>query len=799
MDFRFAVRMLLRNPGFSCVAILVLALGIGANTAIFSVVNAALLKPLPYREADRIFGLTTINHGHETASLAPADFVELKRQSTSFDDLIALPTGVFNVRVGDTVYRQLGSGVTGDFFKMLGTAPVQGRAFSASDFSAGAARVVVLSHTFWVTFLNSDSGAIGTSLLVDGEPHTIVGILSESFRFPLQIDLYRPQPANPEWIRNLRPLWNVFVKLKPGVSATQASAEIGTIESRIAQDRPQSNDGRTLRLVSLRELATKDLRPSLLIFQVSVGLVLLIACANVGNLLIARASGRRREMAIRVAVGANGGRLARQLLVESLVLSGCGGLAGLLLTAWSIPWLVTQIPAGLDLGEFMIDRRDVHIDATALLFTAICVVITAALFGLAPMLQVRRIAVNDAMKQGRRKLQGALVLGEVALALVLMSAAGLIAESFVRLQKFDPGYHPDRLMRARLALNPSMYPTPEKRTRFFDQVLERTRAIPGVESAAMVNGLPLSGIGAHASFTIDGRSVPSRDQMPETDIRIVTTDYFSTLQTPLLRGRVFDLRDDEKAPGVVLISESFAKLWWRNADTDPLGTVLRVNWHGNGDVVLRVVGIVGDMQYTRLQTTPEPMLYGFYRQSPWNDLDLREVAARTRTDPAAVAKVLRTEVAQINRDVPVYLTGPMSRMIEGSLNRPRFAMTLMGLVAIISLALAALGLYGVLAHMVGQRTKEFGIRMALGADRARLLNMVIREGAFLTVAGIVIGVAGSIAAGRILTAMMAGVGAVNVRTLCGVSAVLIAVAMAASWLPARRAMKVDPMIALRHD
>jgi putative ABC transport system permease protein len=798
LDLRFALRLLRKNPGFSAVAILVLALGIGANTAIFTIVNAALLRPLPYREPDRLFAFnsTEVKRGRESNTVAPADFLVWAEQAQSFEQLAALDAAAYNVRVGENLYRQFGAQVTENFLPMLGVAPQWGRAFAHSDYEAGSARVVILSYGFWEGVLNSDPAAVGKPLVVDGEPNIIVGVMGPAYRFPLRVDLYRPLLRDPEYARIRRPFWYAFARLKPSVSFEQASAEMDTIARRIAEDYLPTNAGVGVRLVPMHQKVVQGVRPALVIFQAAVGLVLLIACANVGNLLIARASGRRREMALRVAVGATGARLARQLMVESLVLAAAGAVAGLFAAAWSLDWLVSQLPVGLSFGEWMVNSQDVRIDGKALGFTVVCAGLTAILFGMAPAFEARRMQISDALKHGTRRIQGALVVAEIALAMVLMTAAGLLAQAFLRFQSLDPGYNPDRLVHARVALNPSMFASAEQRNQFVEQVLERTRSLPGISSAAMINGLPLSGIGAHFSFTIEGHPPPPPEQMPDTDLHVVTPDFFTTLETPLRRGRFFDMRDLDTAPGVVIVSDAFAKKWF--PAEDPLGKRIRVNWQGM-KFPMEIVGVVGDVRYSALETEAAPMLYGFYRQPPWRRLELREVVARARIEPRAFLTALRTQISSINRDIPVYAVGVMDRDLDASLDRPRFAARIMGFFAIAALALAALGLYGVLAYAVNQRTREFGIRMALGADRVRLLRMVIREGAAMAIIGVTLGIVGSIGAARFLAKLLAGADAADAATLAIVSTVLITVAIAASYLPARRATRVDPMIALRHE
>jgi putative ABC transport system permease protein len=471
-------------------------------------------------------------------------------------------------------------------------------------------------------------------------------------------------------------------------------------------------------------------------------------------------------------------------------------VAGLFAAAWSLDWLVSQLPVGLSFGEWMVNAGDVRIDARALGFTVLSAMLTAILFGTAPALEARRMQISDALKHGTRRIQGALVVAEIALAMVLMTAAGLLAQSFVRLQNVDPGYNPERLVQTRIAPNPSIYPSPTARIQFVERVLERTKSLAGISSAAMINGTPLSGMGAHAGFTIDGRPAPPTGQTPDTDIHVVTPDYFAVLQTPLRRGRLFDMHDLETAPGVVLVSDAFARAWFPGED--PVGARIRVGWQGV-QFPMQIVGVVGDVQYAALETNPAPVLYGFYRQAPWNRLEMRNLVARTQTDPVAFVRALRAEVASINPDIPVYATSAFKTDLAAALNRPRFAARVMGFFGIAALTLAALGLYGVLAYAVNQRTREFGIRMALGADRVRLLRMVIREGAAMAIIGVALGIVGSIGAARFLAKLLAGADAADAATLAIVSTVLITVAIAASYLPARRATRVDPMIALRHE
>jgi putative ABC transport system permease protein len=796
-DLRFALRLLRKNPGFAIVAVLVLGLGIGGNTAIFSIVNVALLRPLPYHDPDRLYALKTIEpkRGRDWNIVAPTDFYAIQEQARSFDGLVAVPGTTFTVRLGDRTIRSAGAEMTPDLFRLLGVDPAQGRGFTPEEYRPHSARAAVLSYDFWQTTMNGDAAVVGKQLVMDGEPHTIVGVLGATFRFPVRVDIYRPLHEDADMRRTARFLWFAFARLKPGVSIAEASAELDTISARLAVEHPQFNAGHVMRLQSLRDEVNSSIRSGLLIFQGAVALVLLIACANIGNLLIARASGRRREMAIRVAIGANIRVLARQFLIESLVLTGLGAVAGVVFASWSMNWLVSRLPVGLTFGEWLIRPRDVHIDAAALAFTAVCSTISAIAFGLAPIFEAKRLQLIGSLKRGNRRIQSALVIGEVALALTLMTAAGLLAQSFVNLQNVNPGYDPERLIHARFALTRALLP---KRAQFFDQVLESARAIPGVASASFINGAPLSNINARASFSIEGRPAPPIDQQPDTDIKVITPDYFSTMQARLLRGRLLDARDNENAPAAIVVGESFAKRWW--PDSDPIGARLHIQWRGfDPEPVAQIVGVVADIQYGTLDPRGDPMIYGSYRQEPWSDLELREIVIRTRSDPAAAIAALRREVRKLNPDVPVYAAGLMTDSRAAALDRPKFAMSLMSVFALVSLALASLGLYGVLAYAVTQRTKEFGIRMALGADRARLLRQVIGEGAMLSIAGVVLGVGASFGAARLLSSLLVGVEGTDVRTFIAVSGVLIFVSAAASYIPARRATRVDPMIALRQE
>jgi putative ABC transport system permease protein len=797
-DLRFALRLLRKNPGFASIAILVLALGIGANTAIFTIVNAALLRPLPYRDPARIYAMETteIARGRNVSTVAPADYLAWVDRVQSFEQLAALDAEAYNFRNGENLFRQFGGQVTRDFFGLFGVAPRWGRDFMPSEFEAGAPRVCIVDYGFWQAQLQSDPNVVGRQIILDGEPHTVVGVMGESFEFPLRIDIYRPLKNDPDNMRIRRPFWFSFARLKPAVTYEQAAAEMDTIMRLLAADYPPTNQGRGVRLVPMRDRIAGSIRPALITFQVAVGLVLLIACANVGNLLIARSSRRRQEIAVRVALGASGSRLARQMMVESAVLALLGALTGLFAAAWSLDWLVSKVPVGLGVGDWIVQHNAVRIDWRAFAFTLVCAAVTAILFGLAPALEARTMHVTDVLKRGTRRLQGAMVVAEIALAMTLMTAAGILGESFLRYQKLDPGYNPQRLVHARIALSPSMYRTPGERSRFVEQIVDRAKSLAGITSAAMINGLPLSGIGAHFGFAIEGQPPPPPERAPEADVHIVTAGYFAALQTPLRRGRLFDMRDLENAPGVVVVSDALARAYFPGED--PVGKRIRVGAQGV-PFPMEIIGVVGDIRYSALETDAAPMLYGFYRQAPWNRLELREIVVRTAVDPRTFMSALRKEVAAVNRDVPVYALGNMTRDLEASLDRPRFVTSVMSFFASVALALASLGLYGLLAYAVGRRSKEFGIRMALGADRSKLLNGVLREGVLLAVAGTAVGIAGSFGAAQFLRAQLAGIESPGIGTLAAVAAVLIGVAAAASYIPARRATLVDPMIALRHE
>jgi putative ABC transport system permease protein len=761
-DFRFALRMLRKSPGFALIAIMVLALGIGANTAIFSIVNAALLRPLPFPNPEQLYTVSERN----TNLISPIHFNELRERGI-FDQMAAADVPAFNVRIGDRITREFGARVTPNFFELLGINLTQGRGFRQDE----EAHVAILNYAFWQNSLGSDPGILGKAIILNGEPFTVVGVLPATFRFPLRFDIFTPLLNSEGRIWSTpRPILYGFARVGPGRSAP--------------------NPGADIRVTGLREQMVSSFRPALLVFQSVVALVLLIACANVANLLLARASARRREMAIRVSLGATGWRLARQMMTESLVLAVLAAAGGILIAVWGLDSLVATLPTGVTFEDWMIDPRDVGIDAIALAFTLACTLATALLFGLAPALEARRTSLAESAKRGRTRLRGALVAAEVALALVLMTGAAVLGQTFVHLLESDPGYQPNHLLRARYARN-----TQAGHQQFAEQLLERVRALPGVESVALTNGLPLTAFGATFSFTVEGRPIPPEERRPETDTRIVTAGYLTTMQTPLLRGRWFTDADRETSPGVVVISDSFARRWF--AGEDPLGKRLRVRYRSLYFVV-EIVGIAGNIRYTALEPEPMPVLYGFWRQMHWRELEMREIAIRARAETAPLVEALRQEVAALDKDAPLYIVNTMDRVLGASLGRPRFSMWLVGIFALVALILAALGLYGVLSYLVGARTREIGVRMALGADRARVLHMVVREGLALTAAGVFIGILASAAAIRALSALLYGAKP-DLTAFAAAAVALFAVAACASLIPARRATRISPIEALRHE
>ena len=799
-DLRYGARMLVKSPGFTAVAVVALALGIGANTAIFSVVNGVLLRPLPYKEPDRLVTIFGAEKRFRHMAISPADFVEWRNQNTAFEDLAVYSGGSFNLAGGDQPARVDGIAVSASFFPVLGVQPQMGRAFSDEENQPGQNKVTVIGHALWRRVFNSDPNILGKTLKLDEEDYTVVGVMPEDFRFLQKADLITPAEIDPNYRANS--FFRVIARLQRGVTREQARAEMEVIAGRLGQQHPRPGSV-SKRLgadvVPLHELTAENSRLALLVLSSAVGFVLLIACANLANLLLARATARRKEMAIRAAVGATRLRLIRQLLTESVLLALVGGGCGLLLAVWGIDLLMDFAPPTLP------RVNAIGIDSGALAFTLLISVVTGILFGLVPALAASRLDLTEALKEGSRTsrpgfiglgLRNALVVGQVALALVLLIGAGLLLNSFARLLNVDKGFDPDNLLTLNIAL-PETYRTKEQIQNFYKETLQRIGALPGVETAGIVGQLPLGGMRLSGDFLVEGQ--PPLPDGTFADKIITSADYFRAMRIPLLRGREFDDRDTPDSKGVVMVNESFARAIF--ADDDPVGKRLSLDEDSKRQPIWReIVGVVRDVKQEGLGSELQPAIFAPYAQSSklfW--LRLMSFVIRTDNDPARLAVAVQREIQKVDPDLPAFDLKTMRQVISDSVSDPRFNALLLAVFAGVALVLAAVGIYGVISYSVMQRTHELGIRMALGAEPRDIMRLVVGKGMMLAFMGVAIGLALALAVTRVIAGFLFGVSATDPATFFVISLILAGVALVACFVPARRAMKVDPMVALRYE
>jgi len=792
-DIKYGARMLAKSPGFALVAVLTLALGIGANTAIFSVVHAALLRPLPYPEPERlvmVWANMEQRGGPAQEWTNPADLHDWRTQNKVFEEMAALGGGV-STWSGDGEPEQLNAtSVTFPMFRTLGVAPALGRDFTEQDDQPNGPRVVILTHGLWQRRFGSDPGIIGRALTLDGQPNTVIGMLPKGFRSPVipTTEIFVPLQQAPEGRGNA--FLRVIARMKPGVTLEQADAAMKVIAARLEQHYPDTNEKTSATVTPLSEFFAGPARPALLVLLAAVGLVLLIACANVANLLMARATARQREIAIRVALGAGRGRLLRQLLTESLLVSLAGGALGLLLASWGLSFLVAGLPAE---GQSFFDVR---MDRVVLAFTFAVAALTPLLFGALPALQAARPKLHDSLKEGGRntggsssRLRSALVATEVALSLVLLVGAGLLMRSFTALVRVDTGFKAANLLRADLVLPNARYPERPQIAQTYAQMAERLRGLGGVVSAAATSSAPLSGVDTDTGFRVEGRPEPKVGERVVAWYRAVTPDYFQTMGIPLQRGRIFDARDSGTAPRVVLANESFVRKYFPGED--PIGKRI-----GAPERWREIIGIVGNVRNFGLDREEPPAVYLPHAQVP---LPFMTLVVRTTGDPLALAGGVKGVVQEIDPHLAVANLSSMEQVVATSLADRRWTMALLGAFASLAMLLAAIGLYGVMAYSVAQRTQEIGIRMALGAQRGDVLRLVLGNGMRLWLLGIAVGVAAALIATRWMGSLLYGVGAMDPVTFVTAPLLLAGVAVLATVIPARRAMRTDPMVALRYE
>ena len=796
-DLRYAVRALRQHPGFALTAVLTLGLGIGANVAIFSAINAILLRPLPFEQPDRLVRVWG-NHpqiGHESASLP--DFLDWRAGTPSFAHLAALANTRFTLTGTGEPEMIRGALVTADFFQTLGVAPVRGRAFMAGEDRGSAARVVMLGEGLWQRRFGADPAVVGSSIQLNGAPYTVVGIAPASARIEGPVDAWTTLAIDTTRGRRADFL-HVIGRLQPGAPLARAREEMATVARRLAEEYPSTNTNWGVDLVSLRDDMVGPVRRALFLFLVAVGLVLLIACANVANLMLGRAAAREHEVVIRSALGASRGRLLRQLLTESVLLAIIGGTMGVLLAVWGVHALAT-----LEAGT--LPRADeIGVDGRVLAFALVLSVATGLLFGLAPALRLAGGTISGGLREGNRSVAGgpglrnlrsALVLGEVAVAFVLLVGAGLLVRSFDRLLRVEPGFRTDGLLTARLLLPRTRYGEEPRQAAFLEQLVDRLSGLPSVTSAAVVSDAPLGDSPPYLSVSIQGQPPAGPGVVQDVEQFSASPGYFATLDIPRLRGRLFDASDRAGRPLVGVVNQAAVRRLY--GGLDPIGSRLTFGNPGDSASWVTIVGVVGDIHHAGLNEPPYPQVYLPVAQAPRRWMVL--VARTDARDPLALARSTRQAVTSLDPDLALSEVATMEQRIAGATARPRVSAIVLGGFAVAALLLAAIGIYGVMAYSAAQRTREIGIRIALGAEQRDILKLIVGQGMVLIAIGAGIGLALALAATRVFKSLLFGVSATDPLTFTVVLLVLIAVALLACYVPARRATKVDPLVALRYE
>jgi predicted permease len=804
-DARHAFRMLRKNPGFTAVAVLTLALGIGANTAIFSVVYAVLLKPLPYANPNQLVSAFAANtqEGVPEDGTSYPNFEEWRAQNHVFSGLATIDFHQLTLTGRGEPSEVNTCVVTPEHFAVLDVKPLQGRVFFPEDGKRGASPVVIVSENLWRGTLGADPKILGSSIILDKRPFTVIGIMPATFRSPFinsKPEVWIPLVQDPlfgSWMARRGGHWlAVFARLKPGVSIAQAQAEMDAISERLAGEFPAENKGWTVRLVPMQKEIVGDVRTALLVLLGAVGLVLLIACANLANLLLTRATSRSKEIAVRVALGAGRARIIRQLLSETAVLGLLGGIIGIVLAYAGVQVLSSLLPDNLP------RLNAIRVDDFVLVFALVLSAVAGVAFGLAPALFASRSDIQASLREGggrsgesgnRRRARNFLAAAEIALAMVLLVAAGLLLRSFSKLTTVSPGFDAQHLVKAEISLPQFQYSTPQQWTAFSDELLAQVQAQPGMEDTAVAVPLPIVNGKINLGFDIVGTPA-SETESRLADYASVSPEYLRVMGIPLLAGRFFNQQDILSGPPVSVISKTFAQRYFPNQD--PIGKRLNFGFPPNADVDREIVGIVGDVRDVSLGEVPGPMMYVPYAQAPlWG----ANLVVKSTLSTSAVAAAIRREVQKIDKDLPITEVGKMPDFIDASVSQQRFRTLLFGLFAAMALILAATGIFGVIAYSVACRTNEIGIRVALGASRSTILRMILRETLLLTFAGLLVGIPCAFAASHLIGHLLFGVSMHDPVTLAAVALILAAVAILAGFVPARRAMQIDPMVALRHE
>ncbi|HEY7235592.1 MAG TPA: ABC transporter permease [Gemmatimonadaceae bacterium] len=807
-DIRYSARKLLRTPGFTAIVIGTLSLAIGATTAVFSVVNGVLLEPLPLRDPSRVVAVSSIGRDGKRNAMSYLDFLDYRAQSRRVSAMAALDHGTHNLTgAGGEPMRLEGSRVSANYFDVLGVSPILGRTFSRDEDQKGAARTAVLSEALWRSRFGSDPTVIGRQITIDGRAHTVIGV-APSAAATRATDIWLPLiPENGEddpsnrgghYLRGVG-------RLAPGATVPQAAAELAQIAGRLEHQYPETNAKFSATVLPLSESIVGSVETPLLVMLAAVGFVLLIACANVANLLLVRASSRETEIAVRSALGAGKRQLVRQLVTESMLLSATGALIGTSIASWAVDAIKAFGPAGVP------RLADVAIDARVLVFSVVVALVTGVLFGLAPALHAAKTNVGQMLKEstrgssgrgGTRRARSALVVTEMALAVILLVGAGLLVRSFMALTNVNPGYRPENVVTMSVSLPATKYPWDRQAITFAHQLLDRVSQLPETQRAALAFGRPLSESGMRIGFDRADRPKATPDRRTSADVRVVTPGFFSTLGIPIVAGRGFQNTDLPNAPQVVVVSQAFAKQFYPNED--PLGKRIELGWgrqrsENKADTVNaggEIVGVIGDVKSLGAGEAAPATVYLPFDQAPISDVSL---LVRSTASPAVIENGARAAIEEIDADLPVFDVKTMTQAVTESIAQPRFYAILLGTFAAIALLIAALGIYGVISYAVSQRTRELGIRIALGAQRERVVRLVIGQGLSLTLAGIVVGVIGAYSLTRLIATLLFGVAPVDPVTFAGVSLLFVLVACLASYLPARRAAAVDPIIAMRAE
>jgi putative ABC transport system permease protein len=805
-DIRYGLRTLFKKPGFTAIAVLTLAMGIGANGMMFSSIDALILRPLPFLDVERMVAIweTKPQQSITRKYISPADYRDFKSQNQVFDEVASYQFLSVNLTGSGEPELIRGFMVTPGFFKVVGVKAAAGRTFLPEEEEPGRDQVVILSYGLWQRRFGADPNILGSKITLDGKGYTVVGIMPSDFNFPQGgSELWTPLAMTTAQLSQRSGIsLNVLGRLKPDVTLAQARAEMETIAGRLSQQYPDTNAGTGVNLVPLRDEVVDDYTPAFLLTLFgAVGFLLLIACVNVANLQLARATGRYKEIAIRVALGAPRWRIVRQLLTESILLSSFGSLLGLLVAMWGIEFIKTSIPQ--DVQIWVAGFKYIDLDGRVIGFSMVLSVLAGVIAGLAPALQSSKLDLNEALKEGtkggsagssRQRIRSGLVITEVALALVLLVGSGLMVKGFRNLMKSSQGFDQSNLLTMHLALSDTKYKEPYQTTDFYQEVLDRLKVIPEVDSVAAVYNIPSGVSRSGGDFSVEGRAPVSPVDQPTADFQIISPSFFQCMRVPLLNGRVFNEQDREGAPMVAIISESLAKRFWPNED--PIGKRIKIGKLDSNNPWLSIAGVVGNVRHHWIDREPRPTIYRPYFQAPRYSMS---ILARTKTDPLNIVSAVRSQIANVDPDQPISNIKTMEKSIADRMSGVRLAANMMAFFGLVALILAAVGVYGVMSYSVNQRTHEIGIRIALGAQPRDVVKLVINQTFKLALAGMAIGLPIAFILSKIMSSALVGVIALDLSTFVGITIILSAVALLSGYIPARKATRVDPMVALRYE